>query len=481
MSGLFGVISKSKTYCMDSLIYGTDYQAHMGSEYGGLAVLGQNFARFIHRMSNANFRDKFFESIKNLEVHSGIGVISDLEEQPIYMKTKLGDFCIVTSGRIVNTEELAKEMINNGICFSEFSKVHVNMTELVARIISSGQTIQDGIRILFNKIKGSCSLLVLTREGIYAARDFYGRTALVLGQNADSFAVCSETCCFANLGYRAIRNLNPGEILLISDTGVKVLEAGYKNKKICTFLWIYTGFPSSSYEGLNSELVRERSGRLLAKQDKGIKADLVAGVPDSGIAHAIGYSMESGIPFRRPLVKYTPTYGRSYAPPSQHLRDLTARMKLIAIKEVIEGNSIILLEDSIVRGTQLKNFTVEKLWNCGAKEIHVRPACPPLMFPCSYCNSTRTNSELITRRAIREIEGHDIEDVEEYLNPKSEKYTRMIEWIRKYLNITTLKYQTLDDMIEAIGLPKESLCTYCWNGEDCSKCIKIDQNFNNTK
>ena len=242
-------------------------------------------------------------------------------------------------------------------------------------------------------------------------------------------------------------------------------------------MWIYTGFPSSSYEGLNSEIVRERSGKLLAKRDKGIKADLVAGVPDSGLAHAIGYSMESGIPFRRPLVKYTPTYGRSYAPPSQHLRNLTARMKLIAIKEVIEGNSLILLEDSIVRGTQLKNFTVEKIWNCGAKEIHVRPACPPLMFPCTYCNSTRTNSELITRRAIREIEGSDIEDISEYLDPKTEKYAKMIEWIRKYLNITSLKYQTLEDMIEAIGLPEENLCTYCWNGKGngCKDCKKAEK------
>ena len=462
MSGLFGVVSKKKDSCIDSLIYGTDYQAHMGSEYGGLAVLGQSFSRFIHRMSNANFRDKFFESIKNYEVHSGIGVISDLEEQPIYIKSKIGEFCIVTSGRIVNLESLAKEMIENGICFSEFSQSHVNMTELVARIIANGQTIQDGIKNLFNKIKGSCSLLILAREGIYAARDYYGRTALVLGQDSDSFAVCSETCGFANLGYRTIRDLNPGEIILISDSEVKVLEQGHKEKKVCTFLWIYTGFPSSSYEGLNSEVIRERSGKLLAKRDKGIKADLVAGVPDSGLAHAIGYSMESGIPFRRPLVKYTPTYGRSYAPPSQHLRDLTARMKLIAIKEVIEGNSLILLEDSIVRGTQLKNFTVEKIWNCGAKEIHVRPACPPLMFPCSYCNSTRTNSELITRRAIREIEGSDIEDISEYF--------KMIEWIRKYLNITSLKYQTLEDMIEAIGLPEENLCTYCWNGKDCKNC-----------
>lgn len=471
MSGLFGVISKNKDWCIDSLIYGTDYQAHMGSEYGGIAVLGQNFARFIHRMSNANFRDKFFESIKNIEVSSGIGVISDLEEQPIYTKSKLGEFCVVTSGRIVNIEELAKEVMDKGICFSEFSKFHVNTTELVARIISEGQTIQDGIKLLFSKIKGSCSLLVLTREGIYAARDYYGRTALVLGQNSDSFAVCSETCGFANLGYRIIRDLNPGEIALISDTEVKVLDPGYKEKKICAFLWIYTGFPSSNYEGLNSEIIRERSGKLLAKRDN-TRADLVAGVPDSGFAYAVGYSMKSGIPFRRPLVKYTPTYGRSYVTQSQHLRDLTARMKLIAIKEIIEGNSLILLEDSIVRGTQLKSYTIEKLWDCGAKEIHVRPACPPLMFPCSYCNSTRTNSELITRRAIREIEGNDIEDVTEYLDPKSKKYAKMLEWIRKYLNITSLKYQTLEDMIEAIGLPEESLCTYCWNGKDCKKCQK---------
>ena len=472
MSGLFGVVSKNKNSCIDSLIYGTDYQAHMGSEYGGIAVLGQNFARFIHRMSNANFRDKFFESIKNIEMHSGIGVISDLEEQPIYMKSKLGEFCIVTSGRITNMEELAQDMMDAGISFSEFSKSHVNMTELVARIISGGKTIQDGIKTLFTKIKGSCSLLVLTREGIYAARDYFGRTPLVIGQNSDSFAIASETCGFANLGYKTIRDMKSGEILLITDTELKVLEPGFEHKKICTFLWIYTGFPSSNYEGLNSEIIRERSGRLLAKRDKGLKADLVAGVPDSGLAHAVGYAMESGIPFRRPLVKYTPTYGRSYAPPSQHLRDLTARMKLIAIKEVIEGNSLVLLEDSIVRGTQLKNFTVEKLWNCGAKEIHVRPACPPLMFPCSYCNSTRTNSELITRRAIREIEGHDIEDVSEYLDPTTEKYKKMIEWIRKYLNITSLKFQTLEDMVEAIGLPEECLCTYCWNGKDCHKCKK---------
>jgi len=468
VSGLFGIVSK--TDCSENLIYGIDYHTHMGSEYGGIAILNDEFTRYINRMSNANFRDRFFSSTKKIETTRGIGCISDLEEQPIYIKSRVGEFCIVTSGRIENQQELADSMMKDGVCFSEFSKSHVNSTELVARIIASGKNIEDGIKLVFKKIKGSCSLLILAREGIYVARDFYGRTSLILGKNGDSYAVCSETVAFSNLGFEQIRDLNSGEIVLINENGFKVLEKGHKTKQICTFLWIYTGFPASNYEGLNSEVIREKSGKLLAKRDKGIKADLVSGVPDSGLAHAIGYAIESGIPYRRALVKYTPTYGRSYAPRTQVLRNLTAKMKLIAIKEIIQGNSVILLEDSIVRGTQLKNFTVEKIWNCGAKEIHVRPACPPLMFPCSYCNSTRTNSELITRRAIKEIEGKDIEDVSEYLDHTSPKYEKMIEWIRKYLNITSLKYQTLEDMVEAIGLPQENLCTFCWNGKNCKKC-----------
>ncbi len=468
MSGLFAVASKQN--CAEMLIYGTDYHAHMGSEYGGLAVLGQDFARFIHRMNNANFRDKFFDSTKDFETNMGIGCVSDLEEQPVYIKSKVGEFCIVTSGRIVNVESLADEMMKDGVCFSEFSKFHVNSTELVARIIADEDTIENGIKKVFSKIKGSCSLLILTRQGIYVARDFFGRTALVLGKNEDSFAVCSETCSFSNLGYETIRDLNPGEIVLMNENGIKILDKGHNTKQVCSFLWIYTGFPASNYEGLNSEIIREKSGRLLAKRDKGIDADLVAGVPDSGLAHAVGYAMESGLPFRRPLVKYTPTYGRSYAPPTQHLRNITAKMKLVAIKEVINGNSLVLLEDSIVRGTQLKNFTVEKLWNAGAKAIHVRPACHPLMFPCIYANSTRTNSELVTRRAIKEIEGKDIEDVSEYLDHTTEKYAKMVDIIRKYLNITSLKYQILEDMIEAIGLPEKDLCTHCWNGKQCRGC-----------
>ena len=468
MSGLFGIVSK--TDCSENLIYGIDYHTHMGSEYGGIAILNDEFKRYINRMSNANFRDRFFSSDKKINTTKGIGCISDLEEQPIYIKSRVGEFCVVTSGRVENLQEIADSMIKDGICFSEFSKSHVNTTELIARIVASGNTIQEGIKLVYKKIKGSCSLLILAKEGIYAARDFYGRTSLILGKNEDSYAVCSETVAFSNLGFEQIRDLNSGEIVLINEDGIKVLEKGHKTKQICTFLWIYTGFPASNYEGLNSEVIREKSGKLLAKRDKEIKADLVSGVPDSGLAHAVGYAIESGIPYRRALVKYTPTYGRSYAPRTQQLRNLTAKMKLIAIKEIIQGNSVILLEDSIVRGTQLKNFTVEKIWNCGAKEIHVRPACPPLMFPCSYCNSTRTNSELITRRAIKEIEGKDIEDVSEYLDHTSTKYAKMIEWIRKYLNITSLKYQTLEDMVEAIGLPQDNLCTYCWNGKDCTKC-----------
>ncbi|MDD5020775.1 MAG: amidophosphoribosyltransferase [Endomicrobiaceae bacterium] len=468
MSGLFGVISKSD--CSEFLIYGTDYHTHMGSEYGGLAVLDKEFSRYIHKMSNANFRDRFFENIKELKITKGIGCISDLDEQPIYIKSNLGDFCVVTTGRIENIKELSESLMKSGICFTEFSKDYVNMTEVVARIITSSSSIVEGIKKVFQKIKGSCSLLILSREGLYVARDYHGRTSLILGKNQDSIAVCSESCAFANLGYKTIRDLNPGEIVLINQDEIKTLYEGEKKKKICAFLWIYTGFPASDYEGVNSEIVREKCGKALARRDKDIKADFVAGVPDSGIAHAIGYAIESKLPFRRALVKYTPTYGRSYTPPSQHLRDLTAKMKLIPIKEIVNGNSLVILEDSIVRGTQLKNFTVEKLWNCGAKEIHVRPACPPLMFPCIYCNATRTNSELVTRRAIKEIEGKDIENIDKYLDYTTPQYAKMIEWIRKDLNITSLKYQTLEDMIEAIGLQAQDLCTFCWNGKGCKGC-----------
>ena len=468
MSGIFGVVSKSN--CAENLIYGTDYHTHLGTEYGGIAIFSKEFKRYIHRMSGVNFKTRFLEDRSDINATHGIGVISDQDEQPIYLKSKLGEFCIVGTGRIDNLDELAEEMLFEGISFSEVGKNSANALELVARLITEGDNIIDGIEKMYKRIKGSMSILLITKDGIFAARDKGGRSTLVLGKNEESFAVCSETTSFHNLGIEPLRDLNPGEIVFIDvkQLNYKTITPGDGKRQICSFLWIYTGFPASNYEGINAEIVREESGKLLAKRDKDLKADLVSGVPDSGFAHAVGYAIESGLPLRRPLVKYTPTYGRSYTPLLQRTRDLTARMKLVAIKEIINGNRIVLLEDSIVRGTQLKNVTVEKFWRAGAKELHVRPACPPLLFPCLYSTSTRTNSELVTRRAIKEIEGRDIEDVSEYTDYKTEKYAKMIEWIRKDLNVTSLKFQTIDDMVKAIGLPKENLCLHCWLG--CSGC-----------
>ena len=395
----------------------------------------------------------------------GIGVISAFEEQPIYLNSKHGPFCLVTNGFIENAKELADELMRKGISFSEVSKGNINQSELTAKLINQGEDLVNGIEKMFDVIDGSCSLLLLNKDGIYAARDKCGYTPLVVGQREDAFAITSETSAFLNTEFKIIKYLEPGEVVLVNKNGVEQRKHGGKINQICAFLWIYTGFPASSYEGINAETVREKCGRFLAKQDKDIKVDVVSGVPDSGTAHAIGYSMESGKPFRRTLVKYTPGYGRSYTPPSQQRRDLVAKMKLLAIKEIIEGNKIIVCDDSIVRGTQFKNFTVKKLWDAGAREIHIRPACPPLMFPCKFNYSTRSIHELVTRRAIRSLEGCDLENVSEYIDSGSEKYEKMIDWITKDLDVTTLRYQTVEDMVKAIGVPREKLCLYCWTGK----------------
>ncbi|MHC4541625.1 MAG: amidophosphoribosyltransferase, partial [Planctomycetota bacterium] len=397
------------------------------------------------------------------------GVVSASDEQPIYLNSKFGPFSIATNGIVENADELTARLLSKGISFSEVSSKGVNTTELIAKLISQGNNLIDGIGQMFDAIEGSISILLLNRAGIYAARDRFGYTPLVIGKRQDAWAVTSETCAFPNNGFEIARNLEPGEIVLINEDGIVQRRPGGGGvDQICAFLWIYTGFPASSYEGVNVEIVRERSGRYLARRDADIDVDLVSGVPDSGFGHGLGYAMESGKPFRRPLVKYTPGYGRSYTPPSQQTRDLIAKMKLIPIKDVIEGNSIVVCEDSIVRGTQLKNFTIKKLWDCGAREIHVRPACPPLMFPCRFNLSTRSISELAARKAIRALEGHDIKDVSQYIDGNSKKYKKMVEWIAKDLDVSTLRYQTVDDMVKAIGCPKDKLCLYCWTGE-CPK------------
>jgi amidophosphoribosyltransferase len=462
MSGVFGVVSNRN--CSDTLLYGTDYHSHMGTEYGGMAVFGKKFYRSIHDISKAQFKSKFFDDYKEMKGNMGIGVVSDRDPQPLIVGSKFGNFAIVVAGLIENVNELASGLLKEGETFGEMSSGGINSVELVAKLITRGKTLPEGIEGVYDKIRGSASILLLQKDGICAGRDRFGRTPLVIGEKNGEYAVATETCSFLNLGFRIKKYLDPGEIVFIGKSGLVEKFSGKKTNQICSFLWIYTGYPASSYEGISVELVRERCGRALARNDF-VKADLVSGVPDSGVGHAIGYAMQSGIPYRRPLVKYTPGYGRSYTPPSQEIRDLVATMKLIPIKEVICGNRIILCEDSIVRGTQLKNYTIKKLWDCGAKEVHVRPACPPLMFPCRFALSTRSTEELAARKAILAIEGRHLEDVREYIDRRSKKYQEMVNWIGKELGVTTLKYQEIEDMVEAIGLPREKLCLYCWIGD----------------
>jgi amidophosphoribosyltransferase len=462
MSGIFGIVSKKN--CADMLLYGTDYHSHMGTEYGGMAVMGRQFHRSIHDISKSQFKSKFYDDYKTMKGPLGIGVISDRDPQPLIIGSRFGNFAIVVAGLIENVNELGSELLKEGETFGEMSSGGINSVELIAKLITRGRTLLEGIEGVYDRIKGSASILLLKKEGIYAARDRLGRTPLVIGEKDGEYAIATETCSFLNLGFRIKKYLNPGEIVFIGKSGLEEKALGKKRNQICAFLWIYTGYPASSYEGISVELVRERCGRSLAKNDD-VKADLVAGVPDSGVGHAIGYAMQSGFPYRRPLVKYTPGYGRSYTPPSQEMRDLVATMKLIPVKEVICGNRIVLCEDSIVRGTQLKNYTIKKLWECGAKEVHIRPACPPLMFPCRFALSTRSIEELAARKAIRALEGKDIEDVREYIDQQSKKYKRMVDWIVKDLGATTLKYQKIEDMVKAIGLSREKLCLYCWRGD----------------
>ncbi len=470
MSGIFGVVSNNN--CISSLYYGVDYHSHLGTEYGGIAFINKDGkpVRKIHDISNSQFKSKFYEGSEEIKTNLGIGVISDKDPQPLSFESKFGPFALCCAGLITNRDELVKELIKKGITFSEIAHGDINAIEVVASLINQGDSIIEGIEEMYNKIRGSISLLLLTKDGIYAARDRNGVTPLVIGEKDGEVAIASESCSFPNLGFKIKKFLEPGEIVFISQKGIETKKEGNQDSRICAFLWIYTGFPASTYEGINVEKVREDCGRFLAKRDD-VEVDIIAGVPDSGIAHAIGYAMESGKPYRRVLLKYTPGYGRSYTPPSQEVRDRVALMKLIANEAIIKGNRIILCDDSIVRGTQLKNFTITKLKDAGAKEVHARPACPPLMFPCIYNLSTRSINELAARRAIRALEGKDIEDVSEYLDPNSSKYKQMIDWIAKDLGVTTLRYMLIDDMVEAIGLPKDKLCTYCWTGKGVQKSL----------
>jgi len=466
MGGLFGVISKED--CVSDLFYGTDYHSHLGTTRGGLAVKNpEGFIRFIHNIENAQFRSKFEQDITKMHSTRGIGVISDYDNQPLLIRSHLGKYAIVTVGAIKNVDKLVKKVFSTRIIhFSEMIGEEINPTELVASLINQELTFEEGIINAQEAIEGSCSLLLLTDKGVYAARDRLGRTPVVIGEKKGSLAVTLETCAFPNLGFEIKKYLGPGEIVLITEEGIEQKKPPGEKMQICGFLWVYYGYPASSYEGLNVESVRNKCGAKLAKNDS-IKIDMVAGLPDSGIGHGLGYASEAGIPFKRPFVKYTPTWARSFMPRDQTVRDIVAKMKLIPISELIKGKKLLLCEDSIVRGTQLKN-TIQRLYDFGALEVHMRPACPPLTHGCKFLNFSRSKSELdlAARKAIKEIEGVDGKDLDEYSKEGSEKYKGMIKQISKKLKLTTLKYQKLADLVEAIGLPKEKICTYCWDGAD---------------
>ncbi len=464
MGGFFGVVSKDD--CVHDLYYGTDYHSHLGTKRGGMAVHdGKAFMRYIHDITTSQFRSKFEEHLNKMSGTMGIGVISDFEDQPLLVGSHLGLYAIVTVGVIKNIETLTSRAYEKrNTHFSEMGIGEVNPTEVVATLINQEASFEDGIRHAQEQIEGSCSILILTDNGIYVARDRLGRTPVILGEKPGSISVTLETSAFPNLDYNITNYLGPGEIVYINEEGVEQKQSPGDRLQICSFMWIYYGYPSSNYEGRNTEVIRNRCGAQLAKRDN-VKPDMVAGIPDSGVGHAIGYANEAGIPYQRPFVKYTPTWPRSFMPQDQSIRNLVAMMKLIPVRELINGTSMLFCEDSIVRGTQLQD-TITRIYEYGAREIHMRPSCPPLVFGCKFLNFSRSRSilDLATRKAIMSLEGASDKHLEEYANPDSEKYAAMIEKIRERLNLTTLSYQRLPDMVEAIGMPKSDLCTYCWDG-----------------
>ena len=467
MGGFFGVAAKED--CVFDLFFGTDYHSHLGTRRAGMAVYGDGgFDKAIHQIENAPFRTKFEKEVNTMHGRMGIGCISDYEAQPILVRSHHGSFAITTIGKINNAEEIIDMILKNNTHFFEMSNGEINATELVAAIINQKENFIEGIQYAQEIIEGSMSMLILTPKGIYCARDKYGRTPITIGKKSDAFCAAFESFAYLNLGYTPERELGPGEIVVMDAAGVKTLVQPGEEMKICTFLWIYYGYPPSVYEGVSVEEMRYRCGQLLAKRDH-VKPDIVAGVPDSGTAHAIGYANESGVPFSRPFIKYTPTWPRSFMPTMQSKRDLIAKMKLIPVEQLIQGKSLLLIDDSIVRGTQLRE-TTEFLYESGAKEVHIRPACPPLIFGCKYLNFSRSKSEmeLITRVVINELEGGEVTDevLREYADYNSEKYEKMVERICEKLNFTSLRFHRLDDMIEAVGIDPCKLCTYCWSGKE---------------
>jgi len=463
MSGFFGAISKQD--CVYDVFYGTDYHSHLSTKRAGLVFYNQKegFRRAIHSLENGYFRSKFESDLSQFSGNSGMGIISDTDPQPILFNSHMGRFAITTVSRMVNIAELEKQFLNKKKHFTENFQGNVNPTEVVANLICEEDDFVSGIENVYAQVKGSCSLLVLTDDRIIAARDKLGRTTAIIGKKDGAYAVASETCAFPNTGYEIEYYLGPGEIVEITAEGYRTLKPAQEQMQVCSFLWVYYGYPPSYYEGINVDEVRYRCGAALAKRDT-VKADFVCGIPDSGIGHAVGYGNANRIPYKRAYSKYTPTWPRSFMPQSQDMRELVAKMKLIPNKALIEGKRMVFLDDSIVRGTQLRDNT-QDLRKAGAREVHMRIACPPLTYPCNFLNfsQSRSTMELATRKAIKQLEGEET-NLEEYADQKSDKYQAMVEQIAKNLGIDSLMYQNLDDLVEAIGLPKEKLCTHCWDG-----------------
>ncbi|MBO4800515.1 MAG: amidophosphoribosyltransferase [Bacteroidaceae bacterium] len=478
MGGFFGTVSTLP--CITDVFYGTDYNSHLGTKRGGLATFSREkgFYRSIHNLENQYFRARFEPELAKFKGNSGIGVISDTDPQPIMLNSHLGKMAVVTVAKINNIEQLTAELLDEGGHFSEMSSGKTNPTELIALLIVKGKTFVEGIENVYKKVKGSCSMLILTEDGIIAARDRLGRTPIVIGQKEGSYAVTSETTAFPNLGYDIIHYIGPGEIVRLRADGIEQMRPPEEEMQICSFLWVYYGFPTSSYEGRNVEEMRHHSGVLMGQQDD-TEVDSVSGIPDSGVGMATGYAEGIGAPYRRAVSKYTPTWPRSFMPGNQSMRTLVAKMKLIPNKAMLEGKRCLFCDDSIVRGTQLRD-NVRGLFELGAKEVHMRIACPPLIYGCPFINfsASKTDLELITRQVIRDLEGeHDemeggmgagattpLEILQEYAQTDSPRYRAMVEEIGRRLGLTSLRFNTLENIIKAIGLPKCKVCTHCFDG-----------------
>lgn len=464
MGGFFGTISTKD--CVNDLFYGTDYNSHLGTKRAGMVTFDEEkgFSRSIHSLERNYFRSRFEDELDSFSGHQGLGVISDTDPQPIIVNSHLGRYAVVTVAKINNLREIADELLAERMHFSEMSANNINQTELVALLINMGNTFVEGINKVYQKIDGSCSMLILTEDGIIAARDFLGRTPIVIGHKDGAYAASSETTSFPNLDYQVLRDVGPGEIVRLRANGLEVLQKPLSRCQICSFLWVYYGFPASDYEGVNTEFVREKNGRLMGEKDE-LEADLVCGIPDSGVGMAIGYSHGRKIPYKRAVLKYTPTWPRSFTPGNQTRRDLVARMKLIPNPAILKDQRIVFCDDSIVRGTQLRD-NVRTFFENGAKEVHVRISCPPLVYGCKYIGFTSSKSdlELITRRIIQDFEGDDKKNLDKYAKTGTPEYQRMVQEIGRRLGLDSVKFATIEDLIESIGLPKERICTHCFDG-----------------